>query len=275
MDKNVHHVSFEDLEDVIHIMLNVHGYDFSDYSKASLKRRVAYVLGKYGLTFFELKQQLVNSDSFFEQFLNEVTVNVTEMFRDPGFYASVRKNVLPYLGSYSHIKAWNAGCSTGEETYSFAIMLKEEALYDKTFLYGTDINSNVLAKAQEGIYDLANIKKYSANYRLAGGKQSLSDYYHAAYDACIINQDLKKNILFSVHNLAMDKVFNEFQLVVCRNVLIYFDTDLQEKVLELLYDSLCNFGFLCLGSKETIRNSALKKKLRVIDEREKIYQKIG
>src|SRR5687767_11191349 len=134
-------ISFEDLDDVIHIMLNVHGYDFRDYSKASLKRRVAYVLGKYGLTFFELKQQLVNSEPFFEQFLNEVTVNVTEMFRDPSFYASVRKNVLPYINSYPHIKAWNAGCSTGEETYSFAIMLKEEGVYDKTFLYGTDINS--------------------------------------------------------------------------------------------------------------------------------------
>jgi chemotaxis protein methyltransferase CheR len=270
-----HSLSHDELEELLGIVLNVHGYDFGSYSKASLKRRILHVLTKYKLTPFELKQRLLNEESFFQTFLNEVTVNVTEMFRDPSFYRSVRTHVFPYLATYSHIKIWNAGCSSGEETYSFAIMLKEEGLYQKSFLYGTDINSNVLQKATDGIYDLKNIKGYSENYLQAGGRGSLSDHYHAAYDACIFDGSLKKNMLFSVHNMVMDNVFNEFQLVVCRNVLIYFDTDLQEKVINLLHDSLCTLGFLCLGSKETIRNSALKQKFKVIDPRENIYQKLG
>lgn len=265
----------EDLDELLSIIYNMHGYDLGNYSKASLKRRMVHVMDKFVISSFELRQRLVNDEAFFQEFLNEITVNVTEMFRDPYFYLSVRKNVLPYLDSYSHIKVWNAGCSSGEETYSFAIMLREEGLYQKSFLYGTDINSHVLDKAREGIYDLGQIKNYSANYLQGGGTGSLADYYHAAYDAGIFNESLKKNMLFSVHNMAMDKVFNEFQLVVCRNVLIYFDQELQEKVIRLLYDSLCRFGFLCLGSKETIRNPEIRKLFKVIDERENIYQKLG
>jgi chemotaxis protein methyltransferase CheR len=267
-------LSHDDLENLMSIVLNVHGYDFGNYARASLKRRLLHVMSKYELDIFHLKQRLLNDESFFQVFLNEVTVNVTEMFRDPSFYSAVRKKVLPYLDSYSHVKVWNAGCSSGEETYSFAMMLKEEGLYDKSFLYGTDINSSVLNTAGEGIYDLKRIREYSEKYLLAGGKGSLSDYYHAAYDAGIFDSALKKNMMFSVHNMAMDKVFNEFQLVVCRNVLIYFDNHLQEKVLQLLYDSLCNLGFLCLGSKETIRNTPLRNRFKVIDEKENIYQRI-
>jgi chemotaxis protein methyltransferase CheR len=273
--KKTPELSFDEFDEVLIIIKNVHGYDFNNYSSASLKRRLVHVMNKFHLDFFELKQLLTNDDSFFQSFLNTITVNVTEMFRDPSFYISVRKNVLPYLSSYPHIKIWNAGCSSGEETYSFAIMMEEEGLFDKSFLYGTDISNQMLDKASEGIYELKRTKEYSGNYLAAGGKHSLSDYYHAAYDASIFNSDIKKNILFSIHNLAMDKVFNEFQLIVCRNVLIYFDNVLQEKVIQLLYDSLCPFGFLCLGSKETIRNPEMKKWFKEIDKKENIYQRIG
>jgi chemotaxis protein methyltransferase CheR len=269
-----HRISPEEVEDLLSIVHHVHGYDLGNYSKSSINRRLVHVMDKYRLSAFELKLRLVNESSFFQQFLNEITINVTEMFRDPAFYLSVRKNVLPYLGSWPHIKVWNAGCSSGEETYSFAIMLQEENLYGRSFLYGTDINSKVLDQAKDGIYDLRQIKTYTSNYIEAGGKASLSDYYHAAYDACIFNSGLKKNMLFSVHNIVMDKVFNEFQMVVCRNVLIYFDQELQEKVLQLLYESLCSFGFLCLGSKETIRSRTIRQKFKVIDDRQNIYQKI-
>jgi chemotaxis protein methyltransferase CheR len=269
-----HRISPEEVEDLLSIVHHVHGYDLGNYSKSSINRRLVHVMDKYRLSAFELKLRLVNDSSFFQQFLNEITINVTEMFRDPAFYLSVRKNVLPYLGSWPHIKVWNAGCSSGEETYSFAIMLQEENLYGRSFLYGTDINSKVLDQAKDGIYDLRQIKTYTSNYIEAGGKASLSDYYHAAYDACIFNSGLKKNMLFSVHNIVMDKVFNEFQMVVCRNVLIYFDQELQEKVLQLLYESLCSFGFLCLGSKETIRSRTIRQKFKVIDDRQNIYQKI-
>jgi chemotaxis protein methyltransferase CheR len=268
-------LSFEEVEELLNIILNVHGYDFRNYSPASFKRRLIHVMNRYQLDVFSLKQQLINNEPFFQTFLNEVTVNVTELFRDPSFYISVRTQVLPYLSSYPHIKIWNAGCSSGEETYSFAMMMKEEGVYDKSFIYGTDISTRMLDKAAEGIYDLSKLKNYSANYHAAGGRYSLSDYYHAAYDAAIFNADIKKNMLFSVHNLAMDKVFNEFQLVVCRNVLIYFENDLQEKVIQLFYDSLCPLGFLCLGSKESIRNIAMKKYFKVIDRKENIYQKVG
>ena len=261
-------------DELLEIILQIHGYDLSAYARTSLKRRISHVLNKYGLDMFSLKQQLINENAFFRRFLDEITVNVTEMFRDPSFYVAVKQLVLPRLASYPHLRVWNAGCSSGEETYSFAILLKEAGLYDKSFLYGTDINAEVLNKAKDGIYELARLKAYSENYLRTGGQGSLSDYYHAAYDAGIIDESLKKNLLFSVHNLAMDTVFNEFQLVVCRNVLIYFDNDLQEKVLQLLYDSLCPFGFLCLGSRETIHSKKIRAKFRPAGKQEQIYQRL-
>ncbi len=268
-------ISFEQLEDIIELINNVYGFSFKGYSRASLKRRVTRIMSIYNLELYDLKSLLVNNKDFFEEFLIEVTVNVTEMFRDPGFFKSLREQVLPYLSSYQRIKIWNAGCSTGEEVYSFAIMLEEENLYKRSFLYGTDINTNVLNTAKKGIYDLKKIKHYSENYQATGAQHSLSDYYVAKYDAASIQGRLKKNTLFSVHNLVSDGVFNEFQLISCRNVLIYFNIELQEKVLQLFYDSLCPLGFLCLGSREILRGDQLVERFKIVDKSENIYQKIA
>lgn len=273
--KEVYEIEMSELDELLVIVYKMYGFDFTGYSRASLKRRVSHVMSKFNLTFFALKQQLVNQQSFYQLFLNEITVNVTEMFRDTGFYQAVAKDVIPYLSSYPSIKVWNAGCSTGQETYSFAIMLKEHGLLSRSFLYGTDINTHVIETANEGIYPAVNLKTYSKNYIEAGGKTSLADYYHAAYDQVIMNNELKSRILFSAHNLVSDNVFNEFQLVVCRNVLIYFDPKLQERVTNLLYDSLCPLGFLCLGTKEVLHAESIRKKFKVINSKQKIYQKIA
>ena len=267
-------ITFNELEQLIHLVNQVHGFDFNDYSGASLKRRVTRLMQLQKLSLFDLRTLLTNDAAFFELFLKEITVNVTEMFRDPDFYKSVKEQVIPYLRSYQHIKIWNAGCSTGEELYSFAILFTEAGLYDKAFFYGTDINTDVLVQAKNGIYDLQKMKYYAENYAKTNPTQTLSNYYTAKYDAVTINHSLKKNILFSVHNLVSDGVFNEFQLISCRNVLIYFNKDLQQKVIDLFYHSLANFGFLCLGSKETLRSSDFKR-FKVIDKKNNIYQKIA
>lgn len=267
-------ISYPELTELISLIKNVHGFDFSDYSAASLKRRVTRIMQLQKLTLFDLRTLLTNDPDYFESFLIEVTVNVTEMFRDPQFYKSVSENIIPYLRSYQRIKVWNAGCSTGEELYSFAILFSEENLYERCFFYGTDINVDVLEYAKTGIYDLQKMRQYSENYQKTGIMHTLSNYYTAKYDAVSINHSLKKNVLFSVHNLASDGVFNEFQVISCRNVLIYFNTDLQKKVIELFYNSLANFGFLCLGSKETLRSTELSR-FKVIDKKNNIYQKIA
>ncbi|PTS95726.1 chemotaxis protein CheR [Pedobacter sp. HMWF019] len=265
-------ISYTELADLIILIHKIHGFDFSNYSGASLKRRVTRIMQLQNLSLFDLRTLLTNDADYFESFLIEVTVNVTEMFRDPAFYTSVKENILPYIRSYQRIKVWNAGCSTGEELYSFAILFAEEQLYDRTFFYGTDINSEVLDFAKDGIYDLKKMKLYSENYLKTGTSHTLSDYYTAKYDAASIRHSLKKNVLFSAHNLASDGVFNEFQVISCRNVLIYFNTDLQKKVIDLFYNSLANFGFLCLGSKETLRSTEIGR-FKVIDKKNNIYQK--
>jgi chemotaxis protein methyltransferase CheR len=267
-------ISTEELNDLILIIKNVHGFDFSEYSQASFKRQVTKVLQLQKLSVFDLRTLIINDSHYFEQFLFKVTVNVTEMFRDPFFYKSLREHLIPYLSSYQRIKIWNAGCSTGEELYSFAILFAEENLYNRSFFYGTDINSEVLNTAKQGIYSLSKMKHNSENYMASGAKNSLVKYYTAKYDAASIKHSIKKNVLFSAHNLVSDGVFNEFQVISCRNVLIYFNKDLQNKVIELFYHSLANFGFLCLGTKETIRNTELKNRFKVIDKRNNIYQRI-
>ena len=267
-------ITFEQIDELVEWVKRIHGFDFSGYSKASLKRRVTRIMDIHNLTLFDLKSLLVNDYAFFEEFIIEITVNVTEMFRDPSFFRAVREKVLPYLASFQRIKVWNAGCSTGQELYSFAILLARETLYKRSFLYGTDINTRVLDAAKKGIYDLKLMKQYTENYLESGASGSLSDFYTAQYDAVSINHSLRKNTLFSVHNLVSDGVFNEFQLISCRNVLIYFNVELQQKVIELFYNSLCPLGFLCLGSKESLRDSEVAKRFKVIDKSENIYQKI-
>jgi chemotaxis protein methyltransferase CheR len=267
-------ITYEQLSDLTNLIKHTHGFDFSDYSAASLKRRVTRIMQLQKLDLFDLRTLLTNNADYFESFLIEVTVNVTEMFRDPTFYQALATHVIPYLRSYQRIKVWNAGCSTGEELYSFAILFSEENLYDRTFFYGTDINNDVLEYAKKGIYELPKMKQYSENYYKTGTHHTLSDYYTARYDAAKINRALKKNVLFSVHNLASDGVFNEFQVISCRNVLIYFNKELQARVIDLFYNSLANFGFLCLGSKETLRNNEIGR-FRIIDKKNNIYQKIA
>ncbi|HEY2582153.1 MAG TPA: protein-glutamate O-methyltransferase CheR, partial [Mucilaginibacter sp.] len=223
---------------------------------------------------YDLKHTLVNSSHFFQEFLEEITVNVTEMFRDPSFYKALNSQVLPHLSTHQHIKIWSAGCSSGEEAYSLAILMQEAGLKKKSFIYGTDINTDMLKKARKGIYSFRNIKSYSENYQLTGLSGSFANHFTTMYDAAAIHSELKLNTLFSVHNLISDTVFNEFQLISCRNVFIYFETQLQEKILGLFYDSLCPQGFLCLGSKENIRSDIFKRKFREINSKENIYQKI-
>jgi len=227
------------------------------------------------LQFYDLKHVLVNDPAFFQQFLEEITVNVTEMFRDPSFYKALNSQVIPYLSSYQHSKIWCAGCSSGEEVYSLAILMNEAGLRKKSFIYGTDINTEVLKEARKGIYSLRKIKSYAENYQFAGLGGSITDHFTILYDAASIHNELKQNTLFSVHNLVSDGVFNEFQLISCRNVFIYFEIKLQERILDLFYKSLSPLGFLCLGTKETIRSDYFKKKFKVINQKENIYQKIG
>ncbi|MDB5017087.1 MAG: chemotaxis protein CheR [Mucilaginibacter sp.] len=275
MDVSTQGLTTEQITEIIDLVKKVHGFDFSDYSKASFKRRLTRVMMIKKLSFYDLKHVLLNDAVFFQNFLEEITVNVTEMFRDPSFYKALISQALPYLSTYQHIKIWSAGCSSGEEVYSLTILLNEAGLKDKSFIYGTDINTVVLKDARKGIYSFRNVKTYAENYQLCGLKGSLTDHFTVLYDAATIHNELKVNTLFSVHNLISDTIFNEFQLISCRNVFIYFETQLQEKILDLFYKSLCPHGFLCLGSKETIRSDFFKKKFKAVNQKENIYQKIG
>ena len=263
------------LYELIDLVKKVQGFDFSSYSKASLKRRLARIMMLKKLGFYELKHMLINDPHFFQWFLEEVTVNVTEMFRDPSFYKALNTQVIPYLSSFQHIRVWSAGCSSGEEVYSLAIILNESGLNAKSFIYGTDINTEMLDEARKGIYSLRKIKSYTENYQLCNLPGSLTDHFTIMYDAASIHSELKQNTLFSIHNLVSDNVFNEFQMISCRNVFIYFEAELQQKLLDLFYKSLCPLGFLCLGSKETIRFPDFKSKFKVINQKENIYQKVG
>ena len=264
-----------EIELLLEAIFRKYGYDFRNYSRASLKRRLNNVLASSRLnSFSEMQHKILYDKKFFESLLLDLTVNVTEMFRDPSFYCALREKVIPVLKTYPFIKIWHAGCSTGEEVYSMAILLKEENLLSKTMLYATDIDDKVLKIAREGIYPLERIKEYTQNYQKAQGQSSFSDYYMAKYEAAIMNSSLKKNIVFSQHNLVTDGIFGEMNLVICRNVLIYFDKDLQNRVLQLFHDSLTRKGILCLGSKETIKFSKVKDLFTEYDGREKIYKRI-
>ena len=270
-----HTILFEQLEDLIDLINSTYDFNFTGYSRASLKRRVTRVMWMYDLPYSDLKSKLLTNPAFFKEFLLQITVNVTEMFRDPSFYKSIRGKVLPDLASFHKIKIWSAGCSTGEEVYSLAILLDELDLYKRSFIYGTDINTNVLNIAKNGVLDARKMKVYSENYEATEPSNSLKNYFTENEEQALISDRLKKNTLFSIHNLVSDGFFNEFQLITCRNVLIYFNVTLQEQVLKIFYDSLCPSGFLCLGSKETLRGDELLKRFKVVDKNNNIYQKIA
>jgi len=249
-------------------------YDFKDYSRAHLKRRLKYRLKMAGLeSFSQLQHKVLYDKTFFETLLLDLSINVTEMFRDPSFYLAIRKMVIPRLKKYSFIKIWHAGCATGEEVYSMAILLKEEGLYEKTQIYATDFNTLVLEKAKHAIYPIELVKEYTANYQKAGGLNSFADYYSARYDSVILSPSLKEKIVFADHNLVTDGVFGEMNMILCRNVLIYFTRNLQGRVIKLFLDSLAPSGFLCLGTKESLQLSPYAAYFVPFVEKEKIYQR--
>jgi chemotaxis protein methyltransferase CheR len=227
------------------------------------------------VNFNELKEALTNNPDFFRWFLNEVTVNVTEMFRDPSFYKTLNTLAVPYLSEFKNVSVWSAGCSSGEEVYSLVILLNEAGLKVPPFFYGTDINTAMIEEAQKGIYNMRKIKSYAENYKSCELPGELTDHFNITNDVASVKKELKQNTLFSTHNLVTNDAFNEFQMISCRNVFIYFEAELQERILGLFYKSLCPNGFLCLGSKETIRFPGYKNKFRVISQKENIYQKVG
>lgn len=266
------------MEEEISLLLETlylkYGYDFRQYSEAHIKRRLRNRMTLSGIKdFSEMKDLLLKDKSFASKLLQDLSITVTEMFRDPPFYKALREKVIPFLKTYPFFKIWHAGCATGEEAYSMAILLQEEGLYDRATIYATDFNQQALDKAKEGIFSNELIKEYTTNYQLSGGKESFSDYYSAHYDHVIMNQSLKKNIVWANHNLVTDSVFAEVHLIFCRNVLIYFDRELQNKVQLLFYNSLINGGILCLGSKESLRFTEVFGNYMELDKKQRIYKK--
>lgn len=257
-------------------LLELYGYDFTNYSKASITRRInrLFSLDRFP-SFAEFRYRLKNDPDYFRRFIEQITVPVTEMFRDPSFYRTLRDEILPVLGTYPLIRIWHAGCATGEEVYSMAILLKEANLLHKSLLYATDLNPEVLERARKGIFPLSQMKQYSENYIQSGGKSEFSSYYTANYDKAIFDQTLGAKMIFATHNLVSDHSFNEFQLILCRNVLIYFDKTLQSKVFQLFEESLDHLGFLALGSKETLRFSDIAPLFKQVNQKEKIWRKVG
>jgi len=267
-------ITNEELEELLPEIIKHYGYDFTGYSRASLVRRVnAFFVKERCSSFADLTQKLLDNQSFFIHFVEEVTVNVTEMFRDPGFYKTLRTEIIPVLATYPFIRIWHAGCSTGEEVYSVAILLKEAGLLQKAILYATDLNQKVLEKAKAGIFPMSQMRQNSENYIKAGGRQEFSSYYTANYNFARFDIALSDKMVFSTHNLVSDSSFNEFQLILCRNVLIYFDKDLQARVLQLFDKSLDSLGFLALGSKESMKFSPIAPYYSQIETKDKIWRK--
>lgn len=250
------------------------GYDFRNYSPASLERRVALFKSKHRFADInELEKAIFSQDILLTQFIDNITVQVTEIFRDPSFHLALRSKVLDLLKTYPRIKIWHAGCSNGAEVYSMAILLKEADLLDRVRIYATDINESSLKQAYSGIFSLKDMRQYTENYQRSGGENSFADYYRADNASVIMDRDLKKNITFSFHNLTTDWVFTEAHLIICRNVLIYFDRVLQNRVFKLFQESLARRGILALGLKESLRFSEVADNFDCLDPENKIYQK--
>jgi chemotaxis protein methyltransferase CheR len=269
-------VKTEDIE--IRLLLEAvfrkYHYDFRGYAMASVKRRLVQARDHFHChTFSALQDLILHDPGMMTAMLPYLTVQVSELFRDPLYFKAIREKVVPHLKTYPSLKVWIAGCSTGEELYSFAILFREEGLFDRTLFYATDINHDALKKAEAGVYNLDRIKLFTENHRLSGGKGSLSDYYNAAYGAASFEKSLRKNVVFSDHSLATDAVFAETQMVSCRNVLIYFDRELQDRAITLFKGSLARKGFLGLGSKETLRFSSSADAFSDFEHNERIYQK--
>lgn len=269
--------SLEDIEIglLLEGLYRVHGFDFREYSRASIKRRILELMRSEKLETISAFQDKILHDSVcLDRFLLGLSVHATAMFRDPSFYLTFRKRVVPLLRTYPTVQIWVAGCSTGEEVYSLAILLEEERLYPRCRIYATDISQAVLRKARAGIFPLAAMRDYTTNYHQAGGTHEFSDYYTAQYDSVIFSAALKNNVVFSEHNLATDGSFNEFQVILCRNVMIYFNKDLQARVHNLLYDSLSMFGVFGLGNKESLKFTPRAAFYEHLNETDKLYRKV-
>jgi chemotaxis protein methyltransferase CheR len=257
------------------IFLKYH-FDFRQYSIASLKRRLRTAMGQFGCgTLSQLQDKVLHDPVMFPALLDYLTVPVSDMFRDPSYFRALREVVVPVLRTYPSLKIWVAGCSTGEEVYSLAILLREEALLERTLIYATDINPRTLREAEDGVYDIGRVAGFTENHRLSGARSSLSDYYTAAYGRAVLDGSLKRHIVFSDHSLATDSVFAEVQLVSCRNVLIYFNRALQDRAIGLFRDALCLRGFLGIGSKDSLRFSSYGDAFEPTDGENRIYRKVS
>src|SRR5262249_44936175 len=252
-----------------------YGYDFRQYALASLRRRVWRRVKEERLgSITTLTDQVLHDPECMARLLRDLSVNGTAMFRDPGFYVRFAQRAVPQLHTYPCTRIWVAGCSTGEEVYSLAILLAENGLYERTRIYATDINQLAVDQARHGVYPLERMQEYTENYIKAGGKRSFSEYYVAAYDGALFDPALGENVVWAQHNLAQEGSFNEFQVILCRNVLIYFDKELQNRVHRLFYESLTRFGTLCLGNRESMRFSAYEDSYEVVDPEAKIYRRL-
>ena len=252
-----------------------YGFDFRAYAYSSIRRRLWKRAEAEGLpTISDLQSLVLHDSTAMERLLLDLSVSVTSMFRDPGFYRAFRETVVPALRTYPFIRIWHAGCSTGEEVYSVAILLEEEGLLERTRMYATDINDVVVQHARAGIFPINRMQEYTENYIRAGGKRSFSEYYTAKYDGALFSPSLMRHAVFAQHNLVTDRSFSEFNVILCRNVLIYFDRNLQNRAHELFYESLVNFGILALGSKESLRFSQYEPCYERLDTQEKIFRKV-
>ena len=281
MGRNILHTSSEEDLEKLEIKLFLqgiyewYGYDYRNYAYHSIRRRIWYRVKKENVShILELLEKVLHDPACMQKLLGDFSINVTEMFRNPLFFLDFRKKVVPILRTYPRVRIWHAGCSTGEEVYSMAILLQEEGLYEQSKIYATDMNADVLRVAKSGEFPISNMKKYTSNYLEAGGKRAFSEYYKVRDNKVKFHESLSKNIIFAQHNLVTDSSFNEFQVILCRNVLIYFNKELQDKAHELFYDSLGMFGILGLGDKETISFTGRADHYKEIGGKEKLYQKV-
>ncbi len=271
--KKIDTVEFE-INQLLDAIFFHYGYDFKNYARASLERRINNRVTLSNLNnISEMIPKIMHDPDFFDLFLKDMSITVTEMFRDPHVFKEIRESVCPQLKTYSRINIWHAGCATGEEVYSLAILLEEEGLLRRTRIYATDFNNHSLEIAKKGIYSAEKIKQFTKNYIDSGGKASFADYYRAKYDSAKVKESLKGNITFANHNLTKDHVFAQMNLIICRNVLIYFNNELQNRTLNLFKDSLINRGYLILGDKETLNFTSVKDNFDECSKKERIYRK--
>jgi chemotaxis protein methyltransferase CheR len=264
-----------ELDLLLDAVFRLHGYDFRDYAKTSMRRRIANIMKREALhTISALQDRVLHDSGTWDRFLNGISVNVSAMFRDPEFFLAFRQHAVPLLRTYPFIRIWQAGCSLGEEAYSLAILLEEEGLYDRSLIYATDINEVSLRQARDAIYPAELMQKYTQNYVQAGGARSFSEYYTARYDFAILRPTLQRNIVFSQHNLVSDAPFNEFNVILCRNVMIYFNRGLQERTHNLFHESLAMFGILGLGSRESLRFMPHEHMYEPLVPGEKLYRRV-